>query len=185
MRQLTATIAVMLAAVFLGDGGYAGELTGIVNYREYSARLSSSGQPDEAGLRAVRDAGFERVIFLALSDSEGSLANEDSAVRGLGMAYAHIPVVWESPTLRDFAAFAAVMQSEPALKTLVHCQVNYRGSAFSFLYRVIYEGVPIDEAKDDMNTVWVPNATWQAFIFDVLEKNGRSPHCDGCLWESE
>ena len=51
---------------------------------------------------------------------------------------------------------------------------------------VVYrDDVPIDVAKDDLNSVWIPNGTWRKFIFDVFEENGRSPDCDSCLWESD
>jgi uncharacterized protein YktB (UPF0637 family) len=77
------------------------------------------------------------------------------------------------------------MQQEPGRKTLVHCQVNYRASAFVFLYRVLFDDVPMDQAKEAMESVWVPNDTWRAFIFSTLEANGRSPHCDLCLWDED
>ena len=137
----------------------------------------------EEQLAAVRDAGFERVIFLAFNDNDESLGNEDRVVKELGLAYAHIPVDWGAPRKRDFHAFAKLMQSDPDTRTLVHCQVNFRASTFSFLYRVLYLDVPIDVAKADLNSVWVPNATWRQLIFDVLEENGVSPDCPTCLWE--
>jgi protein tyrosine phosphatase (PTP) superfamily phosphohydrolase (DUF442 family) len=154
----------------------------IINYLEYSDSLSSAGQPDAAQLRALKEAGFERIVFLAFSDHDDSLANEDRIVKELDMDYVHIPVDWDAPTKSDFYLFAGGMKQEPDKKTLVHCQVNFRASAFSFLYRVLYENVPMDQAKDDMNSVWVPNASWRNLIFTILEENGRSPHCDGCLW---
>ena len=155
----------------------------IVNYREYSATLASSGQPSKKQLQAVADAGYERVVFLAFSDHDESLANEDRLVKGLGMEYAQIPVDWGAPRNSDFYMFAGLMAREPEKKTLVHCQVNFRASTFSFLYRVLYLDVPIDEAKEDLNSVWVPNGTWRKLIFDVLEENGVSPDCNACLWE--
>jgi protein tyrosine phosphatase (PTP) superfamily phosphohydrolase (DUF442 family) len=160
----------------------AAPLDDIVNYREYSATLSSSGQPNADQLEYLRDAGFERVVFLAFSDHEGSIPNEDRIVKDLGMHYVHIPVDWDAPSKSDFYAFAGAMQREPDKKTLVHCQVNFRASAFSFLYRVLFEGVPMGQAKDDMDAVWVPNDTWRSLIFDTLEENDVSPHCDTCLW---
>lgn len=161
------------------------EVAEIVNHREYSDLLSSSGQPNEAQLKDVKDAGFDRVIFLAFSDHHDSLANEDRVVKELGMGYAQIPVDWDAPTNSDFHMFAGLMQREPHKKTLVHCQVNFRASSFSFLYRVLYENVPMDRAKEDMNSVWVPNKTWRDWIFSILEENGRSPHCDACLWDTD
>ena len=154
----------------------------IVNYREYSPTLSSSGQPTAAQFSALREVGFERVVFLAFTDHDESVAGEDRIVSGLGMDYIQIPVDWDAPTRADFDAFAGVMRQGTRKKTLVHCQVNFRASSFSFLYRVLFENVDMAQAKDDLNSVWVPNETWRRFIFDVLKENGRSPDCDSCLW---
>jgi hypothetical protein len=111
--------------------------------------------------------------------------NKDVVVKELGMDYVHIPVIWDQPTASDFYAFAGSMQREPDRKTLLHCQVNYRASAFSFLYRVLYEDVSVAEAKADMNSVWQPNETWRQLIFEILEENGKSPHCPGCTWPTD
>lgn len=157
----------------------------IVNYRAYSPAFASSGQPTAGQLAELEAAGFERVIYVAFSDHRNSLANEDRLVRDLGMQYVHIPVHWEAPTAADFALVAAAIDQAPPRKTLLHCQVNFRASAFAFLYRVLYEDVPIAEAKADMNSVWTPDDTWRKLIFDVLEANGESPHCDGCDWSTE
>ena len=175
----------LYSALLMAGSAFSDEasLNDINNYREYSPLLSSSGQPTLEQLEAARDAGFERVVFLAYTDSEGSIEGEDSLVEKLGMQFAHIPVDWGAPRVTDFEQFAAVMQAAPMMKTLVHCQVNFRASAFSFLYRVLHEDVAVGEAKDDLNGVWAPNATWQQLIFDVLEANGISPDCDTCLWE--
>ena len=155
---------------------------GIINYREYSEWLSSSGQPTAAQLKKLKGAGIERVVFLAFTDHDESVPHEDRIVSRQGIDYVQIPVDWEAPTLSDFNAFAGVMRQQPRKKTLVHCQVNFRASAFSFLYRVLYEDVDMAQAKDDMDSVWVPNDTWRQFIFDVLAEHGRSPDCDSCLW---
>ena len=156
----------------------------ILNYREYSATFASAGQPDAGQLAAAKEAGFERIVYIAFSTDRNALANEDKVVRDLGMDYLHIPVVWDAPTVVDFEIFAAAMQTDPEAKTLLHCQVNMRATAFAFLYRVIYEGVPLAAAKADMNSVWAPDATWRELIFDVLAAHGISPECEGCDWSS-
>jgi protein tyrosine phosphatase (PTP) superfamily phosphohydrolase (DUF442 family) len=154
----TRASATLLIAAFAGLAGPlkawgAGELAKIINYREYSATLASAGQPQRAQFKALQEAGFERVVFLAFTDHDESVANEDRLVTELGMEYVQLPVVWEKPTRADFDAFAAVMRQDPGKKTLVHCQVNYRASAFVSLPRVV-DGVPMDQA-DVMDSVWV------------------------------
>jgi len=173
---LLACITMPLSAALADD------VNDIVNFREYSERFASAGQPTEAQLEAVRDAGYDRVVYVAYSDQRNSLEHEDRIVKRLGMEYVHIPVEWEAPTSSDFAMIAAAIRDNGDGKTLLHCQVNYRASAFSFLYRVLYEDVPIAEAKADMNSVWTPNETWRDLIFDVLEANGVTPECDDCDW---
>lgn len=174
-----------LFVLLLPGFAVSAELSEIRNYKAYSPLFSSSGQPSEEQLQAVKAAGFERVAYIAFSDSRGAIDNEDTIVKELGMDYVQVPVIWDAPTVSDFYAFAGAMQREPGRKTLLHCQANYRASAFAFLYRVLYLDVPLAEAKADMNEIWTPNETWRDLIFAVLADNDVSPDCAGCDWSTE
>lgn len=166
------------ASVGLADG----EITDIVNYREYDANFSSAGQPDAAQLKLLADAGFKRVVYIAFNDNHTAIVAEDRTVKSLGMDYLHIPVDFDNPTIEDFEDFAAVMNRDQKVRTLLHCQVNYRASTFSFLYRVIYLGVPVAQAKNDLDGVWQADETWYRFIVEVLKQHGMSQQCDDCDW---
>ncbi len=181
MTKIATLLAVLCGSSLIS----ANELSDISNYREYSANFASSGQPTKEQLELLKENGFERIVYIAFSNSGKAFVDEDVVVKELGMDYVHIPVIWDQPTAADFYAFAGSMQRDADRKTLLHCQVNYRASAFSFLYRVLYEDVPVAEAKADMNSVWQPNETWRNLIFEILEENGKSPHCDGCSWQTE
>ncbi len=160
----------------------AAELEEIRNYIEYSPTFASAGQPTREQLGLLPGAGFERVIYIAFSNGRNAIPDEDAVVKELGMDYVHIPVIWDAPTKADFYAFVGAMQSESEAKTLLHCAANFRASAFSFLYRVLHEGVPIAEAKADMNKIWTPNQVWTDLIFEVLADNDISPDCQSCDW---
>ena len=157
-------------------------LANITNFRQYSATFASSGQPTKDQFSAIAENGFERIVYIAFTNNANALPDADQVVKGLGMEYMHIPVTWDNPLPSDFYAFADSLRRDTDKKTLLHCQVNARATAFSFLYRVIYEGVSIAEAKTDMNTVWQPNETWRDFIFAVLAENGMSSECEECDW---
>jgi len=154
----------------------------ITNFRQYSSSFASSGQPTREQFQTIADNGFERVVYIAFTNNQNALSDADQLIKSLGMEYMHVPVDFNNPLPDDFYAFADSMQRNTGKKTLLHCQVNARATAFSFLYRVIYEDVPVAEAKADMNTVWQPNAVWRDFIFEVLAQNGKSPDCEGCDW---
>lgn len=157
-------------------------LADVLNIRQYSETFASAGQPTVEQFAMLQEAGFEQIIYIAFTDNANAVPNADKIVKDLGMDYLHIPVDWNNPTTRDFQAFADAMQRNQGRKTLLHCQVNARATAFSFLHRVIHEDVPVVQAKADMNSFWQPNETWRDLIFAVLEQHDISPHCEGCDW---
>jgi protein tyrosine phosphatase (PTP) superfamily phosphohydrolase (DUF442 family) len=157
-------------------------LAEIVNFRQYSPTFASAGQPSREQFATIAEHGFERIVYIAFTNNQNALTDADQVIKGLGMEYMQVPVDFDNPLPADFYAFADSMQRNTDKKTLLHCQVNARATAFSFLYRVIYESVPIAEAKEDMNTVWQPNEVWRDFIFAVLRENDRSSECEGCDW---
>ena len=179
---LIAAATVLLGQTALAVEDPPAELEGITNFRQYSATFASAGQPTADQLQAIADQGFERIVYIAFTNNTNALPDEDQIVKGLGMEYMQVPVDFSNPLPDDFYAFADSMQRNTGKKTLLHCQVNARATAFSFLYRVLYEDVPVAEAKEDMNTVWQPNAVWRDFIFEVMAQNDKDPNCEGCDW---
>lgn len=110
------------------------------------------------------------VINLALKTSEGAIPDEDRLVESLGMKYIHIPVEWTNPTPQNLNDFFAAMQLHHDQKIHVHCQANYRASAFIMLYRVLRLGWKKEEAIAIMERMWNPEdfPVWQKFIDDQL-----------------
>ena len=184
MKHIAFTFSILLAIPLTTLAAQEPDptLAGIINFRQYSPTFASSGQPNAEQLQAVAAAGFERVVYIAFTNNPNALPDEDQVVKGLGMEYMQVPVDFGNPLPSDFYAFADSMQRDTSKKTLLHCQVNARATAFSFLYRVIYEDVPVAEAKADMNTVWQPNPVWRDFIFEVMGQNGKDPNCPTCDW---
>ena len=157
-------------------------LAEITNFRQYSDTFASAGQPTLEQFQTIADHGFERIVYIAFTNNPNALPDADQVVKGLNMEYMQVPVAFDNPLPDDFYAFADSMRRNTGKKTLLHCQVNARATAFSFLYRVIYEDVAVADAKADMNTVWQPNTVWRDFIFEVLAQNNVSPDCEDCDW---
>lgn len=143
-------------------------LAEIYGFRAIGGRLGTAGQPSEEQFRAIREAGFEAVINLALPTSDNALANEGSIVTGLGMSYVHIPVDFKMPTAQDFRAFCRVLEAFEGRRAFVHCAANMRVSAFVFLYRVLQERTPRAEAERDLHAIWQPDEVWSRFIENQL-----------------
>ena len=137
---------------------------GIYNFRRLSPTLTTSGQPDEAQLAGLRDAGIVTVINLALSDSPRALPDEAATLAGLGLRYIHIPVEFTAPAEADFEAFATAMDGLDDAPVHIHCAANYRVSAFLYRYRTERLGWSAAEAGPDLEAVWQPDQVWQKFI---------------------
>lgn len=140
----------------------------ILNYYELAGGLVSSGQPSPEELRAIHDAGYEVIINLVPHDASMALAGEPDLVAALGMEHVHIPIIWDAPQVSDAEQFFHIMQSRPDKRVYVHCEVNYRASALLYLYRRKYLNVAEKQARQDLQWVWEPNATWMKFIDEVL-----------------
>lgn len=144
-------------------------LSGIYNFRSIDDKLGTAGQPTEAQFQAVRDAGFNAVINLALPTSDNALAHEGSLVTRLGMTYVHIPVDFKAPTSDDFQAFCRVMEAFDSRRVFVHCVANMRVSAFVFLYRVLEQKISVSVAERDLHAIWQPDDVWNRFIQKELQ----------------
>jgi protein tyrosine phosphatase (PTP) superfamily phosphohydrolase (DUF442 family) len=143
-------------------------LNGILNYMPISDTIGTAGQPTPEQFADIRAAGYEVVVNLAMPDSTNALPNERELVTEQGMEYVHIPVVFEAPTSEDLEQFFEVMDRNQDRKTFVHCVVNWRVSAFVFLYRVIRQGASRQTAEETMRQIWEPDAIWQHLIDETL-----------------
>ena len=146
-----AKLPALLLIAALGNSAWADEALDIVNYRQYTANLASSGQLQKSHLQELQSQGVQRIVYLAYrAHGDADNLTIDQHATDLGLQYVHIPVPWQSPSINDYRTFAAVM--------------------FSFLYRVLVLKTPVDQALLDLTGVWQPNDTWWTFINNVLQE---------------
>lgn len=149
-------------------------LEDIYNFLRLDDRIVTGGMPTTTQLADASRAGVQMVINLAMPDSERALPGEAAVVRSLRMKYLNIPVRWDQPTRRDLDAFMDAMDANQDLKLLVHCQANYRATAFVALYRVLRLGWRSEDALQSVKRIWDPAdfPTWDRFVTDNLPRAG-------------
>lgn len=143
-------------------------------WRRLDERITTSGQPSQEQLGALRDLGVQLVINLALHSHEQALPDEAASVAALGMRYLHIPVEFGAPAEADFARFCEAMAAATDQTVHVHCIINARVSAFMYRYRRDMLGMDETAARRAMHAVWRPGGVWAAFIGD--EASVALPH---------
>lgn len=142
----------------------------IYNFIEIDDLVATAGQPTEEQFRAACDAGYEVVINLAPDGLETSLPGESALLRELDIEYHHLPVAWAEPRLDQLGQFETLMGAVAARRTLVHCQANYRVTAFFALYATAKLGWSDQQADALIDSIWTSrqgfemDATWKCFI---------------------
>jgi protein tyrosine phosphatase (PTP) superfamily phosphohydrolase (DUF442 family) len=145
---------------------------GILNFIKVSDEIATGGQPTEEQLEAASAEGFAAVINLGLLEPRYALPDEAGLVRSLGMAYTHIPVLWEDPRESDFEAFERAMDQRPAGRTLIHCAANFRVTAFYSLYARKRLGWSAEQAAELRARIWKgrDNPVWERFVGRMTER---------------
>jgi protein tyrosine phosphatase (PTP) superfamily phosphohydrolase (DUF442 family) len=141
-----------------------------------SERLWCGGMPTAGQIRRASQDGVQVVINLAIAGSDGALKDEPSLVRSLGMEYVNIPVQWNSPKGDDVDRFMEVMDQHAGRNILVHCQANYRATAFIALYRVRRQGWKPEKALGELRRVWNPDEypVWSKFIAQQMQASAQT-----------
>lgn len=136
----------------------------ILNYIKINDNISTSGQPSKEEFEIILKHDFDVVINLALSTATNALDNEDKIVSQLGMSYIHIPVDFENPKKDDLKLFLTLLSSLEGKKVFVHCALNYRVSAFMYVYHKYFLQTPFDNINLTMMEEWSPSEAWQELM---------------------
>ena len=126
--------------------------------------LVTAGQPDRESLLRLKAEGYAAVISLAPGDTPDAVPDEGEILKRQGVEFVHVPIPWQSPEPKHLEAMAAAMQRLKGKKVLVHCQMNMRASALTFLYRAIHEKEDPATAWADVKKLWTPKDQWAQFI---------------------
>jgi uncharacterized protein (TIGR01244 family) len=142
----------------------------IVNFIRVDDRTATAGLPTPAHLRGAKEAGIRHVVNLVPDDVDGALPDEARLVGELGMTYHHIPVPWGEPEIDHLRRFIAVMDESGDAPVLIHCQANYRVTAFYAVYAMHRLGWSEGQASALIDRIWSKPAgfempaVWKALI---------------------
>ena len=145
----------------------------IYNFLALSETLFTGGMPTSEQLQDAAQRGVEVVINLAPHEVSNALPGEPELVSSLGMQYVNIPVIWNTPTRDGLDRFMDVMDEDTDRKILVHCQANFRATAFVALYRILKKGWNAEDAMAGMHTIWDTEdyPIWKMFIEENLKRS--------------
>lgn len=142
----------------------------IINYIKIDENIATSGQPTREQFKQIADEGYEIVINLSVAHSEGRLEKEDEIVSALEMNYIHIPVEFKDPSLKNLKDFIEILSALKHRKIWVHCIMNYRVSAFMYVFHKYILKTPFEDINLKVFEEWSPDKKWQAIMKTSYEE---------------
>jgi protein tyrosine phosphatase (PTP) superfamily phosphohydrolase (DUF442 family) len=145
----------------------------IYNFLAVSENLYTGGMPTSEQLHDAAREGVELVINLAPHEVSNALPKESELVTSLGMQYINIPVIWNTPTKDGLDRIMDIIDENRNRKILVHCQANFRATAFMALYRILRQGWNAEDAMEGMHQIWDAEdyPIWKMFIEENLKRS--------------
>jgi len=139
-------------------------------WQRLDARITTSGRLRSTDPARLARIGVRHIVNLALDDHPGALAGEAGLCAAAGVRYTHLPVPFDAPEERHFAAFCDVIAAQDG-PVHVHCIANFRVSAFFYRYHRDVLGMAEGAARAFMEQQWTPEThehpmapVWAAFI---------------------
>jgi protein tyrosine phosphatase (PTP) superfamily phosphohydrolase (DUF442 family) len=170
MKNIITVITFLFLFVHLNACSRSDSIEDIKNFSLLSPVLASAGMPSDSELILVQQSGYQHIINLI----PGDFSDEKKNITALAMSFDQIAVDWNEPRLADFKHFVRLMNTYKQDKVLVHCRLNYRASAFAYLYQTTQLGIEKSIAQSQMQAIWEPDGTWLKFINEV-EQNYNNP----------
>jgi len=142
----------------------------IINYIKINDNISSSGQPTKEQFEEIAKDNYEIIINLSSHNSENKLENEDEILSKLGLIYIHLPVDFLSPTKKNLKDFIDILSFFSEKKVWVHCIMNYRVSAFMYVYHKYILKTPFENINLEVFEKWSPDEKWQEIMKTSLDE---------------
>ena len=137
----------------------------IKNYVPISEKLHTCGQITGESLGALEAEGVEAIISVN-AEEFGAIESLKRQAQAKGIKFVNVPVSWDNPTISSLEDFFDAMDQNKGAEVLVHCQLNWRASAFVYLYRTLRLKESKKEAEKALKKIWNPEKypAWDAFL---------------------
>ncbi len=118
----------------------------IRNFLRHNDLFCTGGQPRLEHFAQLKADGVRAVMNLR-TPGEHRAAEEEAAVKALGLRYFNIPVVFGHPTDEQATEFLRLTDDPANRPAFIHCTAAIRVGAFWMIRRVLRDGLTIEAAK--------------------------------------
>jgi protein tyrosine phosphatase (PTP) superfamily phosphohydrolase (DUF442 family) len=124
-----------------------GAIAGVANASEPLPGLATGGQPAEAHLRALHDAGVAVVLDIR-DPMEARPFDEGAAAGGIGMRYVNVPITSGALSDESMDRILAVLRNRSEGAVFFHCASGNRVGGPLIAHLVLDNGMDEDDAVE-------------------------------------
>lgn len=164
----TAVVSSTSSASALPDTVKAAQLGSVPNVH-VAGQIWSAGQPSPSDFEAIRDAGITSVVTFRHAAELGGF-DERAVVDSVGLAFEELP--WNGPAeLTDevFSRTRDLLRSAEG-PTLLHCGSANRVGAVWIPFRVLDQGVDLEQAIIEARTIGMRTSEYEQIARDYITR---------------
>ena len=130
------------------------------------------GATTPAAMAWLKGEGFAAVINLRLASEDGvDIDAERAAADAAGLTYIHLPFDSKKPAADLIENFTAAVEKKANQPIYIHCHSATRAAALWMIQRVRRDGLDIDEARREAETIAKKPDEAITFALSVLSKS--------------
>ena len=122
-------------------------IAGVANASEPLPGLATGGQPAEAHLRALHEAGVAVVLDIR-DPMEARPFDERATVGGIGMRYVNVPITSGALSDESMERILAVLRNRSEAAVFLHCASGNRVGGPLIAHLVLDNGMEEDDAVE-------------------------------------
>jgi uncharacterized protein (TIGR01244 family) len=165
--QLAAALAVASMAVPLLAQVKKVDVPGIQNFNQIDAVFACGGATDAAGVANLKKQGFASIISFRLPTEQG-VAEEEAAIKTIGIKYVHLPLNGAMPDPKVADQFLLAVSDKSNQPAYIHCGGGGRAATMWMLKRVLKDGWSTERAAEEANLIAPLNPGMKTFATNYI-----------------
>ncbi|MBI3403864.1 MAG: hypothetical protein HY046_00200 [Acidobacteria bacterium] len=144
----------------------------IKNFLRHDENFCTGGQPPMEDLAKMKEQGLKSVLNLR-RDLEYDAAEEEAALKKLGLKYFRVPVDGSNPKDEQADEILKILADPANRPMFFHCTTANRVGAFWMIRRVLVDGWSAKKAEEDARKVGLHSENLKKFAVDYITRHQK------------
>jgi uncharacterized protein (TIGR01244 family) len=147
-------------------------VAGIRNLKVIDSMVACAGAITPETIPSIKNMGFVSIVNLRRPTEDGArIEEETAAAKAAGLQYVHIPFNSREPDTAAVDEFLTAFTKPNMEPSFIHCAGGSRAAAMWYAKRAIVDGLDIDHALEEAQSLGLGSETLQVFMTDYIESN--------------